>query len=119
LPSDPEAVSFRYQMDWVYGRMRRLADKPFIVCEFGTIDDAQQATWTKAALADLLGGRWPKVMGFSWWNATFKNDPVTGGLSNMQVQQNPELRAIFHKYVGRNKIVLSRPLSRPVTLSDR
>jgi len=106
-------------MDWVYGRMQRLTNKPFIVCEFGTIDDAQQAAWTTAALSDLLGGRWPKVIGFSWWNATFKNDPVTGGLSNMQVQQNSELRAIFHKYVGRNKIVLSRPLSRPVTLSDR
>ena len=78
LPSDPEGVSFRYQMDWVYGRMQRMTKKPFIVCEFGTIEDPQQAAWTNGALSDLVGGRWPKVIGFSWWNATFKNDPVTG-----------------------------------------
>ncbi len=119
LPSDPEAVSFRYQMDWVYGRMQRLTDKPFIVCEFGTIDDSQQAAWTKAALSDLLGGRWPKVIGFSWWNATFRNDPVTGGLSNMQVQENPKLQAIFRDYVGRNQTVISHPISRFVTSNER
>jgi len=118
LPSDPEAVSFRYQMDWVYGRMQRLTDKPFIVCEFGTINDAQQAAWAKAALSDLSGGRWPKVMGFSWWNTTFKNDPVTGGVSNMQVQDNPQLQAIFQDHIGRNPNVLGRPLSGPVMASE-
>jgi len=114
LPSDEDAVSFRYQMDWVYGRMQQLTHKPFIVCEFGTIEDAQQAAWTQAALADLLGGRWPKVIGFSWWNAIFKNDPATGGLSNMQVQQNPKLQAIFRTYVGHKHAVVSRPITRAV-----
>ncbi|MGA3326494.1 MAG: glycosyl hydrolase [Terriglobia bacterium] len=118
LPSDPEGVSFRYQMDWVYGRMQRLTDKPFIVCEFGTIDDANQVAWTEAALSDLVGGRWPKVIGFSWWNTTFKNDPATGGLSNMQVQQNPKLQAVFRKYVGRKHAVIRRPISRFVTMND-
>jgi len=119
LPSDPEAVSFRYQMDWVYGRMQRLTNKRFIVCEFGTIDDPQQVAWTTAALSDLVGGRWPKVIGFSWWNTTFKNDPVTGGLSDMQVQQNPKLQAVFRKYVGRERAIVSRPVSRPVVLIGR
>jgi hypothetical protein len=64
-----------------------------------------------------VGGRWPKVIGFSWWNATFKNDPVTGGLSNMQVQQNLKLQAVFRKYVGRERAVVSRPISRVVTLN--
>ncbi len=112
LPSDPHAVSFRYQMDWVYGRMQRLTNKPFIVCEFGTIEDDHQAQWTQAALSDLLGGRWRKLMGFSWWNATFKNDPVTGGLSNMQVQASPKLLNVFRNYVGRDQAVIGRPISR-------
>ncbi len=80
---------------------------------------SQQAAWTKAALSDLLGGRWPKVIGFSWWNATFRNDPVTGGLSNMQVQENPKLQAIFRDYVGRNQTVISHPISRFVTSNER
>jgi beta-mannanase len=111
LPSDPEAISFRYQMDWVYGRMRRLTNKAFVVCEFGTINDPKQAAWTEAALSDLVGGRWPKVIGFSWWNSTFKNDPLTGGLSDMRVQQSPELQTIFRNYVGRNHAVLGRPIA--------
>ena len=115
LPSDPAGISFRYQMDWVYGRMQRMTQKPFIVCEFGTIKDAHQTAWTTAAFSDLLGGRWPKVIGFSWWNATFKNDPVTGRQSNMQVQENPQLQAIFRHYVGGNQTVISRPISRFVT----
>ena len=119
LPSDPHAVSFRYQMDWVYERMQRLTNKPFIVCEFGTIDDANQVAWTTAALTDLVGGRWPKVIGFSWWNTTFENDPKTGGISNMQVQNNPKLQAVFRNYVGRKHAVVSRPISRSVTPNGR
>ena len=111
LPSDRHAVSFRYQMDWVYGRMRRLTSKPFIVCEFGNIEDAHQVAWTTAALSDLLGGRWPKVIGFSWWNATFKNDTITGRLSDMRVQDNPKLQAVFEKYLEGNPSVIGRPIS--------
>ena len=118
LPSDEDAVSFRYQMDWVYARLRRLTDKPVIVCEFGTIDDSHQAAWAKAALADLVGGRWPKVIGFSWWNAAFRNDPATGRWSNMRVQESPALQAIFRNYVGRERTVISRPITRPVTLKE-
>ena len=119
LPSDPAGISFRFQMDWVYGRMQRLTHKPFIVCEFGTINDANQSAWTTAALSDLLGGRWPKVIGFSWWNATFQNDRVSGRPSNMQVQKSPQLQAIFRKYVGENQAVISRPLTRSVPPDDR
>jgi hypothetical protein len=119
LPSDPEGESFRAQMDWVYGRMQRLTHKPFVVCEFGTINDANQSAWTTAALSDLLSGRWPKVIGFSWWNTTFENDRVSGRRSNMQVQENPTLQAIFRKYVGENQAVISHPITRFVTPDER
>ena len=112
LPSDHHLVSFRYQMDWVYGRMRRLTDKPFVVCEFGTIEDARQAAWTRAALEDLVGGRWPRLIGFSWWNSTFRNDPVSGGLSDMRVEVSPQLETLFRRYAGQNPAVLGQPISR-------
>ena len=119
LPSDPEAVSFRYQMDWVYKRMSRLTAKPFIVCEFGTIEDAHQAAWTKAALSDLVGGRWRNVIGFSWWNSSFRNDPATGKISDMRVQESPKLEEVFRYYVGDRPNVVSRPVSRTVTPDPR
>jgi hypothetical protein len=92
-----------------------MTNKPFIICEFGQIKDAQQVAWTTAALSDLLGGRWPRVMGFSWWNSTFLNDPKTGGESNMLVQDNPLLENLFRKDVGENPSVIGRPISRIVT----
>jgi hypothetical protein len=118
LPSDTHAVSFRFQMDWAYERLRRLTDKPVIVCEFGTISDQHQAAWAQAALLDILGGRWPKVIGFSWWNAAFRNDAVTHRWSNMRVQENPALQDVFRKYVAREHRVISRPVVRPVTLKE-
>ena len=44
-------------------------------------------------LADLLGGRWPDVRGFSWWNERWFNDGALG--SNMLVQQAPAIAAAF------------------------
>ena len=65
VPSGPEGVSFRYQTDWVNGRMQRMTDNLFIACELGTINDPNQVAWTAAVLSDLARGRWPKVNGFS------------------------------------------------------
>jgi hypothetical protein len=97
-------------MDWVYGRLRKLADKPIVVSEFGNIRDPLQVSWAIDALADITGGRWPKLIGFSWWNAAFFNDPNPDLRSDMRLQNNPGLAAVFRKYVGRNDAVLSAPL---------
>ncbi len=45
--------------------------------------------------------------------------PGTGGVSNMQVQENPNLQAIFRKYVGRNQAVISRPITSFITPDGR
>ena len=47
--------------------------------------------WTRQTLQDLLGGRWPELHGFSWWDETQPN-----GSSVMGVPDNPELRVPFH-----------------------
>jgi hypothetical protein len=106
LPSDARAISFRWQMDWVYGRLTKMSERPVIVCEFGTIRDRVQAAWAKAALSDLVGGRWPRVIGFAWWNAAFYNDPkAPGRRSDMRIENNPALTAVFRRYVGLNPAV--------------
>ncbi len=108
VPKDKVALTFRQQMDWVYGRLRILTRKPVLVCEFGNIRDPIQAGWARAALADLVARRWPAVIGFSWWNAAFFNDDVTGGESDMRVQDSPELAAVFRELVSHDGRVLSR-----------
>lgn len=74
----------------------------------GAAFPAGQAKWARAALSDLTSGRWPRVIGFAWWNAAFKNDPVRpGARSDMRVQDSPALASILRTYVGRNGQVLS------------
>lgn len=105
-PSQRYYPSFRQQMDWAYGRLRKLTSKPVIVCEYGTIAGPRQAPWAEAALADLTGGRWPAVIGFSWWNSGFRNDPADPrGFSNMRVQDNAPLAAVLRRYIGDNAAV--------------
>lgn len=109
-PSDEYYPSFREQMDGAYRRLVKLTSKPVIVCEFGTIADAGQARWARAALDDLVGNRWPRVIGFSWWNASFFNDAMNpDGESDMRVQANPALAGVFREKVGAGARVLSEP----------
>jgi len=117
-PRDPYTPTFRYQMDWVYRRLRKLTSKPVVVCEFGTVRNEQQAPWAKAALEDLLANRWPAVIGFSWWNADFENDSLTHLRSNMLIQDNPALQDVFRRYVGGSPRVLGAPLESNATERD-
>lgn len=107
VPTNPYRPSFRYQMDWAYRRLMALTNKPVIVCEFGTIAEPGQEDWARAALSDLLSGRWPKVIGFAWWNASFHNDPAGASHeSDMRVQSSPGLAAVFRSLVGGEPKVL-------------
>jgi Glycosyl hydrolase family 26 len=68
--------------------------KPLFLFELGTnlvATACNPLEWTRETLEDLLGGRWPELHGFSWWSETF-----TDGSSIMNVQDTPELRAVFH-----------------------
>jgi hypothetical protein len=110
VPRDKRAVSFRYQMDWAYGRLTKLTDKPVIVCEFGSMQGKDQAPWAEAALVDLLGGRWPRLIGFAWWNSAFFNDPEDeDGESDMRLQTNPDLAKVFRSHFVRATNLLDRP----------
>jgi hypothetical protein len=78
----------------------------------------KRSAWAKATLADFVGRRCPQVIGLSRWNAAFRNDPATGRWSNMRVEENPALQTIFRNYVGRERTVISRPITRVVTSKE-
>lgn len=73
-PTDTESASLRSLLDPVYPRLTALAragGEPVVLAEFGVTDHnphVDQAAWAKQALADITGGRWPGLAGFSWWN---------------------------------------------------
>jgi len=111
-PMDKEWPEFRDMMDAVYPRLAALSpDKPIVVLEFGATSGnplGDQAVWAENALTDLIAGRWPRVIGFSWWNEKWPNDDNPAHDSNMRLQDNPRLADVFQKPVGENEAVLGR-----------
>ncbi len=114
VPTDTECLSFREQMDPAYARVIALAPtKPIFVAEFGCTAGCRLITpdaWAAPALDDILGGRWPKLIGFSWWNERFQNDLVPTHDSDMRVQDTPALAAVFRaKLAAADGNIIERP----------
>ena len=109
-PTERWCGSFRDSMDAAYPRLRAMAPtKPVIVAELGVTSRnplCNQADWAQAALADLTSFRWPTVIGFSWWNEQWQNDNKPAHDTDMRVQDNPALAAVFQNLVGANPNVL-------------
>ena len=114
-PLDRRAESFRTQIDRWYPCFRRLtASEPVAVLEFGSSVGsraADPARWASAALDDLLGLRWPRVSGFSWWNGRWQNDADRRHDTTMRFQDIPALARVFRrKFEARKDRLEVRPL---------
>ena len=86
---------------------------PVVVCEFGATQGSplgSQEAWAREALDDMVGGRWPRVIGFSWWNEGWRNDADPGHNTAMRLQENPELARVFRETVGDDPRILGRIL---------
>ena len=113
-PLDEEWPAFREMMDQAYPRLAALSERnPIAVLEFAATSGnalGKQEDWAKNALSDLLAARWPRVIGFSWWNEAWQNDDDPAHNTNMRVQDNPALTAVFQELVGTDARVLGRPI---------
>ncbi|MGZ9055550.1 glycoside hydrolase family 26 protein [Methylomagnum sp.] len=100
---------FRADMDLVYPRLARLsAAKPLALLEFGVTSGnkrGNQAVWADAALADIVAGRWPRLVAFSWWNETWENDDIPRHNTDMRVQTNPALAEVFRNRLAAANIL--------------
>ena len=109
-PLDDDWPVFRESMDSVYPRLAALTpDKPIIVAEFGVTANnplGSQSLWARDALTDLLAFRWPRVMGFSWWNEWWQNDNNPAHDTDMRLQTNPSLAQVFFDLISGNPGVL-------------
>jgi hypothetical protein len=109
-PLEEEWPQFRQSMDAVYPRLEALSPtRPILLLEFGAAGNnprGDPAEWAEQALCDLLRNRWPRVLGFSWWNERWQNDDNPGHDTSMRLQDNPALAAVFQRFVGAQPKVL-------------
>jgi len=115
-PLEPDIYSFRELMDDVYPRLKKLSKdkKPIALLEFGVTSGnprVNQAKWSEAALKDLVGGRWPRLIGLAWWNEGWENDDNPKHDTSMIVKDNPDLAAVLKKWVGGQANVLDKVLT--------
>ena len=104
-PQDQRAdiLSLRQQLDSVLPRLKALApDKPIFLLEFGGAKNPFVASevWAEAALGDLTSGRWPQLRGFSWWDSAWENDNNPAHDSELRVELQPALAAVFRRYLS-------------------
>jgi hypothetical protein len=111
-PMEEEWPSFRECMDRAYPRLACLSDdKPILLLEFGVTRDnplGDPSDWARDALDDILSGRWPRLIGFAWWNERWQNDDDLAHDTDMQLQGDPDLAQVFAERVGGNPSVLGR-----------
>ncbi|MFC2066590.1 MJ1477/TM1410 family putative glycoside hydrolase [Chloroflexota bacterium] len=111
-PVEDEWPDFRQLMDEVYPRIESLTTaNPIVLLEFGVTANnplGDQATWAEQALIDLTSFRWPRIIGFSWWNEAWENDDDPAHDTNMRIQDNPDLANVFQRLVGLQDKVLGR-----------
>ena len=116
-PRDTAWPLFRDLMDSAYPRLDALSEtKPIIVSEFGVTSNSplgSAATWAADAWTDLKAGRWPRVIGASWWNEKWQNDTNPAHDTNMRLQDNAALANAFASQVAASAVI-GRPSSEAI-----
>lgn len=111
-PASNEWPGFSDIMHELYPRLSGLsALKPIVLVEFGVAQNnplGSQALWVQQTLTDLVNNRWPRIIGFSWWNKAWQNNSNPHLDTTMRVQDNPSLAIVFQNLVGKHPHVLGR-----------
>ncbi len=109
VPLQADCPRFVDGMDAVAPRLRDLASsRPIYVFEMGVTSGnaaCDPVAWADDALGALVGGRWPEVRGFSWWNEAWHNDADPAHDTDMRVQSVPGLSSVFQKRLASSAIV--------------
>ncbi len=113
-PLDDDTSSFRELMDEIYPRLAELSsEKPIVLLEFGATSGnprVDQAAWARSALAEITSGRWPRLIGFAWWNDWWENDDNPRHNTNMYVDDNQDLTTVFRELVGNSDSIREGPV---------
>ena len=91
--------SLHFKLEESYARLTKLApNKPLIIAEFGCDIHNRYldcAKWAKAALEELFSGKWPRIIGFCWWNEGWQNDDTKSHDSDLIITHDTDLTNVF------------------------
>lgn len=106
-PYESYKVPFRH-VGKTIARLEKMApEKPIILSEFGTdIRNPYEPAgpWARGALRDLINNRWPKIIGFNWWNERWPNGNNPKRATDLRVKASPALRRIFNRQLASPRI---------------
>ena len=99
-PGDKEQPGrIRDLLDDAYPRLAAISpSKPIILAEFGCTQHHPKITaadWAQDSLTDLFSGRWPRIVGFCWWNEYWQNDDNKKHDTDMIIMDDPALEKVF------------------------
>jgi hypothetical protein len=90
----------------LYPRVLKMApDKKMLLIEWASTKDNKhqnQVVYARDGFEALLSGKYPNLIGFSYWNEWWHNDHSID--STMRVQDSPKLAKTFRKYLSNPKI---------------
>lgn len=116
FPKDAGVYKFDKQFSPAYKRIQVMApDKPVILSEMGCAAGSKttpQAKWSREAVEDMLAGKWPKLIGFCWWNSRFGYDDNPENDTNLRVDDSPELQKAFFE-LFKDPRIIGRPIITP------
>jgi PKD repeat protein len=100
-PYDYRCHPFTSLVDAMMEQLRAATrSKPVFIFEVGITGNNPNCDanrWMSDAFASLLGGRWPEMRGFAWWNERWKNNSNPAQDTNMLVQQMPNIASVFRQ----------------------
>ncbi len=101
---------FSSVMEQVYPALEGIGrEKPLFISEFGTdLSGHAAAVWTRDALSSLVSGRWPRIIGFAWWNAAWPDARSPDTTISLRIEESQEISALFREYIGENPAVRDR-----------
>lgn len=99
--------SLRFKLRAAYPRLTKLApEKPIIIAEFGCDIRNQHldaAEWARAALEELFSGKWPRLIGFCWWNEGWQNDDTKAHDSDLIIWHDRALTQAFREEIAKHR----------------
>ncbi len=107
-PNEDEPTAFS-EIDKTIHRLNKMAyAKPIIIAEFGTdVHNPHEpaAPWADKALRQILSGKWPNLIGFSWWNETWPNGDDPADATDTRIVSDPNLIKVFRRHLNNTKVV--------------
>lgn len=102
--TDHRCNSFRSLVDGILPQLPQ--NKPLFIFEFGNTSTnaaCPAGPWVQAALQDLIGGRWPQLRGFAWWQQHWNDDGAKG--SDMLIEDDPGTQSAFEKALASPAVI--------------